>query len=75
MFYDPTLYGTPVQALKIPELVAQQILMDMTQRKEHSKFTQDGLELTDLKAKLGQEDCLVADTIDMEVGKRVFHGI
>ena len=39
-------------ALKVPEAVAQQILADMAQRKENSKFTQDGMELADLERKL-----------------------
>jgi hypothetical protein len=67
LLYDPTLFGTPVPALKIPETVAQQILIDMTQRKESSNFTQDGLELTDLEAKLAAEDFQQASTVDLEV--------
>lgn len=45
----------------------QQILDDMTNQREHARFTQDGLTLAELAEKVGAEDFRHADTVDLEV--------
>uniref|UniRef100_A0A914HFL1 Zinc finger homeobox protein 3 n=1 Tax=Globodera rostochiensis TaxID=31243 RepID=A0A914HFL1_GLORO len=68
LLYDPSVFGTPVPALKIPKGVMQQILADMAQRRASTLFTQDGLALAELAEKVEADDFREAGTVDLEVG-------
>ena len=68
LMYDPTIMGTPVAALQIPAAVMTQITSDIQSGKDSTKFTQDGLELSDLKSKINDDDFKCATTVTTEVG-------
>ncbi|KAE9549176.1 hypothetical protein FO519_007612 [Halicephalobus sp. NKZ332] len=65
---DPTIIGTPVAALQIPAVVMSQISADIQSGKDSTKFTQDGMELLDLKSKINDDDFKCATTVTTEVG-------
>uniref|UniRef100_A0AC35FTF9 Uncharacterized protein n=1 Tax=Panagrolaimus sp. PS1159 TaxID=55785 RepID=A0AC35FTF9_9BILA len=65
---DPSILGTPIAALQIPQAVMQQIQIDIQAGKDSTKFTQDGLDLKDLKAKLSDDDFKCVTTVTNEVG-------
>uniref|UniRef100_A0AC34FK11 Homeobox domain-containing protein n=1 Tax=Panagrolaimus sp. ES5 TaxID=591445 RepID=A0AC34FK11_9BILA len=65
---DPSILGTPIAALQIPQAVMQQIQIDIQAGKDSTKFTQDGLELKDLKAKISEDDFKCVTTVTNEVG-------
>uniref|UniRef100_A0AC34QB67 C2H2-type domain-containing protein n=1 Tax=Panagrolaimus sp. JU765 TaxID=591449 RepID=A0AC34QB67_9BILA len=66
--YDPAILGTSVAALQIPPSVMQQIASDIQSGKDCSRFTQDGLELADLRSKISDDDFKLVTLVSSEVG-------
>ncbi|CAJ0961273.1 unnamed protein product, partial [Mesorhabditis belari] len=68
MLYDPTVMGTPIPLLQIPETVMQQISTDLSEGRSSTKFTQDGLTFDALVSGLAEEDAKCAAPKNSEVG-------
>ena len=67
-YTDPAIIGTPITSLQIPPAVMSQITSDIQASKSSTKFTQDGLELIDLKSKISEDDFKCVTTVTSEVG-------
>lgn len=64
---DPTVAGTPICLLQIPETVMTQITADMAAGRESTKFTQDGKTFQQLISVLPIKDFQCAGSKDIEV--------
>lgn len=67
MIYDPNLIGTPIPMLQIPENVMQKLTTDMAKGRSASRFTQDGLQFSQLCGKVSDFDYKCARTVENEV--------
>ncbi|CAJ0567156.1 unnamed protein product, partial [Mesorhabditis spiculigera] len=68
MVYDPSVMGTPIPLLQIPETVMAQITTDLSEGRMTTKFTQDGLAFEELISGLDEDDAKCAAQKNMEVG-------
>ncbi|CAJ0573291.1 unnamed protein product, partial [Mesorhabditis spiculigera] len=68
MVYDPSVMGTPIPLLQIPETVMTQITTDLSEGRMTTKFTQDGLAFEELISSLDEDDAKCAAQKNMEVG-------
>uniref|UniRef100_A0A0K0CT22 Zinc finger, C2H2 type n=1 Tax=Angiostrongylus cantonensis TaxID=6313 RepID=A0A0K0CT22_ANGCA len=66
LVYDPMVFGTPVSMLQIPESVKARIKSDITSGYSSSRFTQDGLNVDDLRQKLSADEA--SNLCQKEVG-------
>lgn len=67
MIYDSNLIGTPISMLQIPESVMQRLSVDLAKGRNASRFTQDGLQFSQLSGKVSDNDYKCASTVENEV--------
>ncbi|WKX92831.1 hypothetical protein Q1695_010679 [Nippostrongylus brasiliensis] len=68
LVYDPTMFGTPVAMLQIPESVKLRIKSDIAAGLPSCRFTQDGLSVDELRQKLENDDARTLCHKEVEVG-------
>ena len=65
---DPSVLGTPIGALQIPDSVKAQISVDLSAGAASTLFTQDDHSIDDTRADLPPGDAALLEARDIQVG-------